>query len=138
MTLDALERSAFAAVAITANALADVAGTELTFLGWRTLVVLGEAPEPLRLSDLAERLRLSRPSASKLVRRLERRGLVELGPNPSDGRGLLVRLAVEGERIRAAVVGRRRAILGEALGEPLPESFADGLAVLATRLDRWT
>ncbi len=137
MALDALDRTAYAAVAITSNALADVVGTELTFLGWRTLVILGESTGPLRLTDLAEHLRLSRPSASKLVRRLERRGFVTLGPNPEDGRGLLITLAAEGARVRTAVTQRRREILAEAISEPVPPAFGDGLAVVANRLERW-
>lgn len=137
MTLDSLDRTAFAAVAITASALSDVAGTEVTFLGWRTLVILGDAPGPMRLTDLAERLRLSRPSASKLVRRLERRGLTCLAPNPEDGRGLLIGLGPEGERVREAVTQRRRQILAEALAEPVGENFSEGLATVAARLEPW-
>ncbi len=137
MELDSLDASAYAAVAITSNAIADVAGTELTFLGWRALVILGKAPDPMRLTDLAVCLRLSRPSASKLVRRLEKRGLVQLGPNPADGRGLLIGLAPEGARVREAVTARRRALLAEALATPVPDSFAEGLAEVARRLERW-
>ncbi len=137
MSLDALDRTAYAAVAITSSALADVVGTELTFLGWRTLVILGESTGPVRLSDLAERLRLSLPSASKLVRRLERRGFVTLGPNPDDRRGLLISLAAEGARVRTAVTQRRRQLLADALADPVPEAFRDGLAVVASRLERW-
>lgn len=137
MTLDSLDRMAYATVAITSTALADVVGTELTFLGWRTLVILGEATGPIRLTDLAERLRISRPSASKLVRRLERRGLLTLARNPIDGRGRLIGLAAEGARVRIAVTQRRREILAAALTEPIPPAFADGLAVIAGRLERW-
>ncbi len=137
MTLDSLDRTAYAAVAITTNAISDAVGSELTFLAWRTLVVLGNAPGPMRLSDLALGLRVSRPSASKLVRRLQHRSLVGLGPNPADGRGLLIALAPEGRRVREAVTERRRQLLGEALAAPLPATFDEGIAEVARRLDRW-
>lgn len=58
VTLDLLDRMLYLSVAITANALADIAGTELTFLGWRTLVILGDSSQPMRLKDLAQRLRI--------------------------------------------------------------------------------
>lgn len=137
MTLDALEQVAFASVALTADALADVAGPEVTFLGWRALVVLGAGPGGVRLTDLATRLHLSRPSASRLVRRLENRGLVERAPNPVDGRGLLITLSERGRRVRDAVVRRRREILRRAVAAPLPARLDDGLGALAERLVEW-
>jgi DNA-binding MarR family transcriptional regulator len=137
VTLDALEQVAYASVAVTADALADVAGPEVTFLGWRSLVVLGRAPAGMRVTDLGTRLRLSRPSASRLVRRLERRGLVRLAPNPDDHRGLLITLSPDGERVRDAVVRRRREILGSVVGEPLPKGLDAGLTALGERLAEW-
>lgn len=136
--LDALERTAFATVAITAAALADVAGGELTFLGWRALVVLGETDAPLRLGELAGRLRLSAPSASKLVRRLERRNLVTLAADPHDRRVVLLSLDEEGRRVREAVIRRRREILATALDGGVPDAFGPSLAIVAERLASWT
>ena len=138
MTLDDLERIAFGTVALTSVALAEAAGSELTFLAWRTLVVLGSAAEPLRATELGERLGTSRPSTSKLIRRLERRGLVALAADPTDGRAVRVGLTTRGAELRAAVVAHRRRILAEALATPLPSTFPEGLAGLADRLDRWT
>ncbi len=138
MALDDLERIAFGAVAVTSVALAEVAGPELTFLAWRALVVLGSADEPLRATELGERLGTSKPSTSKLIRRLERRGLVDLASDPMDGRVVRVGLSEHGADLRAAVVARRRAILAETVADPLPVTFAEGLAALADRLDRWT
>jgi hypothetical protein len=64
VALDALERIAFSTVAMTSTAVVDAAGHELTFLAWRALVVLGGTAAPLRMSDVAERLSLSRPSTA--------------------------------------------------------------------------
>ncbi len=138
MSLDDLERIAFGTVAVTSVALAATAGPELTFLAWRTLVVLGSGGEPLRATELGERLGTSKPSTSKLIRRLARRGLVDLASDPTDGRVVRVGLTPRGRELRAAVVARRRAILAEALAEPRPSTFEEGLAALAARLDRWT
>ncbi len=137
-SLGPLERIAFATVALTATALGDAAGHGVTFLAWRTLVVLGSGGEPLRATELGERLGTSKPSTSKLIRRLARRGLVDLASDPTDGRVVRVGLTPRGRELRAAVVARRRAILAEALAEPLPSAFEEGLAALAARLDRWT
>lgn len=46
----------------------------------------------LRLGELARRARLSKQTMTELVRRLERDGLVERRPDPSDGRAALVYL----------------------------------------------
>lgn len=138
MLLDALERVALSMVAITAMALQEIAGPELTFLGWRVLVVAGANIEPIRSGDLALALRLSRPSASKLIRRLRARGLVDLAVDPVDRRGVHVILTTDGRRIRTAVLDRRRQILGQALAANLPERFGPALETLAGRLEQWS
>ena len=137
MLLDDLERIALSMVAITTLALQEVAGPELTFLGWRVLVVVGAEPQAIRAGDLAVALRVSRPSASKLIGRLVRRGLVEVAVDPADRRGVLVGLTAEGRAVRAAVLARRRQILAEATEQPLPEHIDPALRILAERLERW-
>ncbi len=139
MLLDQLEELAFATVGVTTRALAETAGpTALTFLGWRVLVVLGAGSEQMRLRDLAAHLGTSAPSTSRLVRRLERRGLVTTGPDQLDRRGLRIGLSAEGARIRSVVLARRRELLAEAVNEPLPDELGPGLTALAERLSRWS
>jgi DNA-binding MarR family transcriptional regulator len=138
--LDQLERIAVASVAITARALVETAGSELTFLGWRTLVVVGSSTEQPRLSDLADRLGTSRPSTSKLVRRLARRGLVEAVGDAKDRRGVRVGLTAAGLRLHHAVVDRRRRLFEESLaGAGLEEGRTgpESLALVAEGLARW-
>jgi len=135
--IDVLERIAFATVAITTMALQEVAGGELTFLGWRVLVILGDGGAPIRVGDLGARLGLSSPSASKLVRRLQRRGLVLLAPDDSDRRAVQVALTPAGSDLRSAVIARRREILVEAVAPPLPARADAALETIARRLDRW-
>lgn len=52
----------------------------------------------LRMSDLADELVLTRSNATRLVDRLEARGLVAREQSPHDGRGQLAALTVEGSR----------------------------------------
>ena len=52
----------------------------------------------LRMGELARRARLSKQAMTELVRRLERDGLVERRPDPSDGRASVIFLT---ERSRA-------------------------------------
>ncbi|BCJ56258.1 hypothetical protein Asp14428_77330 [Actinoplanes sp. NBRC 14428] len=61
---------------------------------------------PMRPGALAEHLRIAARSATEVVDDLERRGLVERGPDPGDRRATLVSLTAAGratgERIKAA------------------------------------
>ena len=140
--IDLIEMIAVSSVAMTAQALAETAGSELTFLGWRTLVVVGAADEPIRLSELADRLAVSRPSASKLVHRMARRGLLDLTGDAADGRGVRLGLSGEGSRLRHNVIERRRQLISQSMGEE-PALEVDGsdlgaLALAANRLGQWT
>jgi DNA-binding MarR family transcriptional regulator len=46
----------------------------------------------LRMGELAVRARLSKQTMTTLIRLMERAGLVERGPDPQDGRAVIVRL----------------------------------------------
>jgi len=91
-----LERLARVLVAATGvGPRGGFASDGLTVQQWRIHVILARAGA-LRLRDVAIALHASQPSASRLVRRLERTGLVERVPAPDDGRGILVRLTSDG------------------------------------------
>ncbi|MFB0835763.1 MarR family winged helix-turn-helix transcriptional regulator [Arthrobacter halodurans] len=64
---------------------------------------------PLRLSELAERLRIAPRSATEVVDQLEARGLVARAPDPRDRRATLVSLTAEGR----ALTERVGAVRGE-------------------------
>jgi DNA-binding MarR family transcriptional regulator len=69
------------------------------------LVQLAENGGRLRLRDLVDRVVLSQPGLSRKVARLEQEGLVQRLPDPSDGRGVLVRLTRGGRAaLRSAAV----------------------------------
>ena len=116
LVLDQLERIATGMVAATNAALAGEIGTrDLSFSQWRLVIILGGTPGPLRLNEIAWRVNASMPSTSRLVQRMERRGLVVSSPDPIDGRGRRVGLTETGELVRAQVSGRRRKLIEESI-----------------------
>lgn len=74
---------------------------------------------PLRLNDLAVRVGVSAPTASRAVEALCELGLVERLPDPTDRRALSIDLTAAG---RAQVAARRRRVL---------DSFGPATRVLA-------
>ena len=59
-------------------------------------------PEGARLTDLAERARITKQSVGEIVTNLEELGYVERIPDPEDRRAKLVRLTPEGQRAQTA------------------------------------
>jgi DNA-binding MarR family transcriptional regulator len=131
-----LERLARVLVSVTAIAMAEGSpARELTVQQWRIHVILARAGE-LRLREVALALHASQPSASRLVHRLERNGLVERVPAPDDGRGILVRLTSNGMAVHEAVVARRREMLEASLRAlPMPGDIGPSLRAIATALE---
>lgn len=54
---------------------------------------------PMRLTALTGQEQITQPAVTQLVGRLEREGLVERRPDPSDGRAVLVAVTPAGARI---------------------------------------
>lgn len=97
----------------------------------RALMVAGR-DDGLRLSGLAERLRIAPRSATEVVDGLAERGLVERVPDPTDRRAVLVRLTAEGARVREEVSAARAADAQAALSR-LPAGDRAELARLLRR-----
>ena len=57
---------------------------------------------PMTVSDLAERLEISKQGAGQIVDDMERRGYVERRPDPGDGRARLLYLSDRGQAALAA------------------------------------
>lgn len=75
----------------------------------------------LRLNELNEHVLVSQPSLSRMVERLEARGLVQRRPAPGDQRGVLIGLTDRGREMQRnmgrAHVREIHRILGAALDE---------------------
>ncbi len=88
----------------------------------------------LRMSDIADRLVLTRGGVTKLVDRLEEAGYVARGPSPSDRRLVMVALTARGR----SAVRRSQAVFDEALhdlwGRHLSEQEAGAVLEVVDRI----
>jgi DNA-binding MarR family transcriptional regulator len=66
----------------------------------------------LRMGELARRARLSKQTMTQLIRRLERDGLVERRPDPSDARASLIFLTARSRRFEPVVAATLRELEG--------------------------
>lgn len=137
--LDALDDLSIEVVALTALALGQ-GGQErdLTLGQWRALVLIASS-DGIRASDLAARLGMSRPSMSRLVRRLTQKGLVGTTNDPSDGRAIILSSTAVGRQALLDTRRRRRRMVADALGrqaKPLPRDLQRGLRAIVDALDR--
>jgi DNA-binding MarR family transcriptional regulator len=112
-----------------------VAEHALPLASYDVLVQLVEAPEHrLRMTELADRVLISRSGLTRLVDRLSREGLVCREACPSDARGLYAVLTPAGyERLRTASRTHLRGVQEYAIGRFSPEElreFGELLSVL--------
>jgi DNA-binding MarR family transcriptional regulator len=111
---EALEQIIFAGVALTTIAISTARPAfDLTFPQWRVLVVLGRASTGFRIGEVARRVGVTLPATSRQLRRLGRRGLIEVYPDPSDRRASRARLTPAGAQVYEAIVAYRRAYITE-------------------------
>jgi DNA-binding MarR family transcriptional regulator len=98
-----------------------------------TVVDLGQdRPAGVRAADVAEAVGLHKSTMSRNITVLERLGLLERVPDPSDARARLLRLTPSGR----AQVDRSRAGRRERLGEQLAGWSTADLQQLASLLQR--
>ena len=116
--IDLLERLVVGSVAITERAIA-AAGTNLTFVQWRVLLIVGEHPGGATVGEVAARIGASGSPASRLISRLKERGVVFSERDPVDRRVVHIRLSERGRELRRRVIEHRRHDL-ESLAAPLP------------------
>src|SRR3954447_118223 len=79
---------------------------------------------PLTPSEFADRERIKRPTATRLLANLEAEGLVTRTPDPADGRSSLIALSAEGAALLEEVRTRKDAFLSERLRRLSPEDRA--------------
>ena len=130
--VDALELIVYSGVGITTAALLRSAGGDLTLTQWRAIVTIGQSLDGLRISELARRFHVTVPATSRLLRRLERRGLIELRADETDGRARRARLTDDGLDLRSSVLAdRRQQLQSIAVDVGLPRSAYPAVRDLA-------
>jgi DNA-binding MarR family transcriptional regulator len=123
------------AIARTARRLRQEAGVELSPSLAAALATV-ERHGPLTPSELAERERVQRPTATRIVGRLADAGLVERTADPADGRVSLVSATPKGSALLRRLRGRKNAYLARRLRDLEPQEIAtlDRAAEILERL----
>jgi DNA-binding MarR family transcriptional regulator len=93
-----------------ARRLRQEAGTDLSPSLTAALSTV-ERHGPLIPSELAARERVQRPTATRVLARLEEQGLIERMPDPRDGRSSLVTVTTAGRELLAELRTRKTAFL---------------------------
>jgi DNA-binding MarR family transcriptional regulator len=122
------------AIARVARRLRQEAGTDLGPAQTAALATI-ERHGPLTPSEVAQRERIKRPTATRLVASLVDLGLVERAPHPSDGRGSLLTATSEGRSLLRRLRARKTAYLAQQLRDLSPADAA-ALARTAEVLER--
>ncbi len=81
---------------------------EVSIREYDVLYTLSKCSGPIRLGDLQRHVLLSQPALSRMVDRLAGRDLVHRETDPTDARGILLSLTVEGLATQRRI-GRRHA-----------------------------
>lgn len=122
------------AVARTARRLRQEAGTGLSPSQTAALATI-ESHGPLTPSELAAHERIQRPTATRLLARLEEDRLVTRSPDPRDRRSCLIALSDDGRAVLRAVRSRKDAYLAQRL-RALDDDDLATLAHAAAILER--
>ena len=89
--------------------------------------------EGTRVSEVAQRAHMTKQGMSQLIKTLEKKGYVRVGPDPSDGRARLAFLTGKGEALIAegqAVFRELEKAWREELGDETYETLRTGLTAL--------
>lgn len=101
-------------------------------------ILRGAGAQGLSAGDIAERLITRSPDVTRLVDRLEKRGLVRRAPDPEDRRAVRVRITEEGNARLAELGDAARALIGDCFGgmeRARLETLRDGLADVLERCE---
>jgi DNA-binding MarR family transcriptional regulator len=104
------------AIARTARRLRQHSGSDLSAALTAALATV-ESRGPLTPSELAEIEHVKRPTATRIVARLEGQGLVERTADPADGRSFLVAVTPAGATVIERLRKRKNAYLARRLRE---------------------
>jgi DNA-binding MarR family transcriptional regulator len=104
------------AITRMARRLRQEAGTDLGPSQVASLATI-ERHGPLSPSELAERERIKRPTATRIVRHLEDAGLLERVRDPGDGRASILTVTGEGRALLRRLRERKTAYLAKRLAD---------------------
>jgi DNA-binding MarR family transcriptional regulator len=110
-------------IARSARRLRQEAGSGLTPSQGAALATI-DRHGPLTPSELADRERIKRPTATRVIAWLEEAGLVDRTRDPQDGRSSLVALSPAGRELLSRLRTRKDAYLARRLRELHPEERA--------------
>ncbi len=122
------------AIARMARRLRQEAGDELSPSMMAALATI-ENHGPLAPSRLAELEGIRRPTATRVIGRLEEEGLIERSADPNDGRGAVVCTTKAGSTLLKKLRSRKNAYLARRLRE-LPDEDVAALERAAEVLER--
>ncbi|WP_198347211.1 MarR family winged helix-turn-helix transcriptional regulator [Nocardia terrae] len=97
-------------------------------LSWYDVLLELDAPHRLRMSDLGERVVLSRTRVSRLVTEMESHGLVRRESNPDDGRSAFVSITDAGRRRFREAAPHYLAEIQQRFGGKLDEAELETMA----------
>jgi len=98
------------------------------------LYALLSAPDGLRITELGEDVLLTQPGMSRLVARLEARGLVRRVDDPDDARACRIRLTPAGHAAQRRIGRRHARHVAEAMTRNLDRGELEQLLDLCRRL----
>jgi DNA-binding MarR family transcriptional regulator len=111
------------AIARLARRMRQEAGGDLTLSQSAALTTI-DCHGPLTPSELAVRERIQRPTATRLIARLEEAGLIARTGDPTDRRSSLVTATPAGSALLGELRARRDAYLARRLDHLSPEDLA--------------
>ena len=124
-----------AQVAVMRTLAAEFPTKDISFNEYDVLFNLSRQPNrELRMRDLNKHVLLTQPSVSRLIDRLVARGLVSKCPEPSDGRGTVIRLTDEGYDMFRRVAVEHMKTITERVGGRLDAEELEQLAQLCDKL----
>jgi DNA-binding MarR family transcriptional regulator len=108
------------AVTRMSRRLRQEAGTDLSPSQVAALATI-ERHGPLSPSEVADRERIKRPTATRVVRLLQSAGLIERVQDPDDGRASILSITGEGRVLLRRLRARKTAYLAQRLDQLEPE-----------------
>lgn len=129
--VDAVLSASRVLVAVAARSLAD-AGEEVTLTQYRSLVVLASRG-PQGVAALAEAVAVTPPTASRLVDRLVKKGMVRRRTDRQDRRQVRIALSDSGRELIDAVSARRRLEIADLLAA-IPHETQRSVAIALAQL----